>query len=185
METITQQYILHFPHLEEIAFQYNGVVLDGSFPLAQLNLFGDNFISIEASLKSELRFNESTPPQEPPQPISAVKSEVESEEKAASIKDETLDQVSGVEGSTTLLSSMALVIDSSKTESSSQNADLKRTILPNKSPAMTVPKFVMECAMRDFIHERLADLCQGSCSRPVEMIGKLIYSLPRRLNQTN
>ena len=154
--------------------------------MAQLNSFGDKVVALEAIKKSDLPSRTIAPRREPLQPISGQGSMNGVVPNEIPIKHESPDWVPGDENRPpqshpTSLSRPQHGVGVKK-ETLSPPLGLYNATLPHETQPVNVQDFMGECALRDFIHEKLEGLTHGVVGVDAT-VGKRVCSAVRNFRQ--
>lgn len=150
-KTIKTRYITRFPHIQEIVLRHNGGIVDPSTPVAALNYFGDNIVTMEAQSDPLSRTN--GPPAELFQSLfNQVPMDGEMSKNETCIKHESLDGEIGDENPMSLRR-LPHAGESDEKKTPAQPIRLDQRTIPNEISPVSTQGFLTECALRDFIHE--------------------------------
>ncbi|RHZ58383.1 uncharacterized protein CDV56_104314 [Aspergillus thermomutatus] len=160
-EDIRKQYLLRASHKEPIVFRHNGIVVASMDTVAELDTFADRVIAVEAIKQSELASRTSPARRDPLEALSSqapangglVKSDtrIKPEPQDWPVNDE--NRVSSPKPPSTG--------GISKSESPSRLLGRKEAVQAHNTLSAGSQDYITECAMRDFVHERLAELYSG------------------------
>jgi hypothetical protein len=150
--------------------------------MTELNSFGDNIIAIEAIKKSDLLSRTTPPRREPLQPRLGQGSLNGVVPTGAPIKHDLPYLAPGDENRPPLpspapASCPPVAVDGVRREFLSQSGKSHQA-----APQFNVQDFMTECALRDFVHERLEGLTHGLVVVDVDL-GKPICSTVRNFGQ--
>lgn len=140
-KSIQSAYLRQSPTSQKLRFKHNGILVDLDMTMAELNTFGDNIIAMEIVRQPDiLTDNGSTPAQELESPIESKSSNRETDKENTSSLFRPLPNLTGSDLRSDVVSA-------------------NQSISPSVEASGSQQGFLMECAMRDFMHQGLAELC--------------------------